>query len=436
MHVCRINLSWAINGTGSAELIALVLPGVHLPFDGGSINIATTPPEFPFGKRGVRPVRFDISDEAMSERLHGMRIPGVTAYNRTFRCAWDSALIVADVVGATSVLEGEHTRRAQMRVPFPGLERYKALGLKETLRDYQKEAVEFLALRSYGIEGDPTRAGKCLVIEALATLLDSKKVLIVCPALAKYVWASEILKWLKEESILLFGKAGTEARIYCGTCDGRGAVSMGVVREDGAPEMKACRACRARNGQSLGERVIEVHDLVADTASRRWQESSSRLKKDGTPRMVWRSARYCPVPAVYRCPVHSEVTSSSPGQCMRCRDDLAEVIANHRFIICNYDILTALKDKDGRGRGFMRDDLPGWAPWITRYHFDMAVADEAHRLRGWQGKLEARAQSRRERFCEVVDAIERVYLVTATPIYGFTRDVWALCDAMSKGLFS
>lgn len=57
-------------------------------------------------------------------------------------------------------------------------------------------------------------SGKTPTTLAAASLLGFERVLIVCPSLAKLVWASEIAKWMGLPSTLLYGRSATQARVY------------------------------------------------------------------------------------------------------------------------------------------------------------------------------------------------------------------------------
>jgi len=114
------------------------------------------------------------------------------------------------------------------------------------------------------------------------------------------------------------------------------------------------------------------------------------------------------------------------------------LLTRHRFLVCNYDLLHAQTEKDDTGTVIIRDDLPGWGRVLGSQHFDMAIASESHRLRGWQSKGAGgkEAQSRRERASELCDLIPRAYCETGTPVYGFTRDLWGQLDFLTGGLWS
>jgi hypothetical protein len=207
-------------------------------------------------------------------------------------------------------------------------------------------------------------SGKTPTTIAAATLVGAEKVLVACPSIAKLVWATEIVKWLGESSLLLYGRAGDEAREFCATCNGTGRV-----------DATRCADCRAKNGQSLGARIV-----------------------------------------------------SSDG------DAVAEALARHRFIIVNYDILIPQVVRSDAGVRSEREDLPGWVEKIRAASPSLIIADEAHLLRG-RSKRERAGESRRDRLLALSRGVPRFWALTGTPIYGRVADLWALLDVITDGLF-
>lgn len=205
-------------------------------------------------------------------------------------------------------------------------------------------------------------SGKTPTTLAAATLVGAEKVLVVCPSIAKLVWATEIVKWLGASSLLLYGRAGDAAREFCATCAGSGV-------KDGL----RCPDCRARNGQSLGSRLIGA-------------------------------------------------------------DGVEEALKRHRFIIANYDILIPQSIRSAAGVKSEREDLPGWSAALCVTKPSLVIADEAHLLRG-RGARDRRGQSRRERLALVAQDVPRFWALTGTPIYGRVADLWALLDLITQGLF-
>lgn len=419
------------------------MKAVEIPFPLGRIFIGSTPDEIPFGRRGVRPITIHLLSEHQGkiDEIRVKRYPGALVRGSSVQCTWDLGPILLQELGFPTLLDAELARRSKPQIVPPGMEKYKALGMPKILRQYQKDQVIWHLVRSWGIVADEPRMGKTLPALASTVALGSEHVLIISPALAKYEWAAQIKCWLGEEAVLLFGRGGDEARVHCKACNGSGLAlekdpDLNLGQAPAHSSYAPCETCKARNGQSLGERIVHARQLEAETLTHKWQEPSDKLKKDGTPRLVTRSAKSSVWPPVFRCPVHEDVREGKPGMCPRCSDDLDQCLVSHRYIIVNYDLLAAQRDRQGDGKGFLRDDLPGWGERLSKIPFDICLADEAHKLRGHAGKKEAGATSRRERFCEITDQIERVFLITATPIYTFTRDLWALLDSASKGLWS
>ena len=129
------------------------------------------------------------------------RVPGVSYNGGALRCGWDAAPLVARLLDRPVP---EVPARAEF--PTPGIEEFLRLGLKSKLRPYQHEAVLFLARRSWGLLADVMRSGKSFSALAAATLVGAQRVLIMCTALGKWVWADEITKWLGKTALILSGR--------------------------------------------------------------------------------------------------------------------------------------------------------------------------------------------------------------------------------------
>ncbi len=341
-------------------------------------------------------------------------------------------------------------------VEAPGMARYEELGLREVLREYQKEAVLFLLRMAWCFLALPMRTGKCLVSLAADVALDSRWTLIVAPSLVKWVWASEIAKWMKQPAVILEGRGGREAKRYCLACDGRGMVQDGSW----------CEACKQLNGQSYGYEIIEVRTVSKPVRAPKIEipkPRSSRKRHKWTTgpsvRMnLMKEKRYGPFyprridiermkaerkrinaqfdTGLYQCSKHPEVQSvDKTALCVKCREALLSELRKARYIISNYDIMVAqeLKDEAGELLG-QRIDLPGWAPVLSRIDFDIAILDESHVLRGRPEK-KRRGKNRRDRLKEALKRVKRVWLLTGTPVYGYTRDLWGQLDVASVGLY-
>lgn len=343
---------------------------------------------FPLGARGEYPVLFEgaFTWDQVRELTN---IPGVVRASGGIRATWDAAPIVGAILQRPlppppiEVCMTDAELEAEVR-QFPGLTRYFGLGLNLRLRDYQKDGAIFLARRAYAINADPMRSGKTAQALTASVFVDSRRTLIVSPALAKWVWAAEIAKWLKEEAVVLEGLGSDSLRVYCLACDSRGHI-------DG----KRCEACKMGNGQSRGFRLFNVRE-----------DSCRKHKFAGT------------------------------GTCPKCIEALHEQVEKSRYVIVNYDLLVAQKKIDAAGGAYYRDDLQGWGPFLAQHRFDLAIADEAHLLRGFSTDQSKKGTSRREKFNQVVEAIPRVWALTGTPVFGYTRDLWGQLDAISRGCVS
>tara|TARA_R110002110_G_scaffold16569_12_gene71664 strand:- start:4501 stop:6492 length:1992 start_codon:yes stop_codon:yes gene_type:complete len=356
-------------------------------------------------------------------------------------CTWDNAFLVAKLLGVAVEPETPiHTP-----VALPGLEEYKALGLDKVLRDYQKEAVRWLVRRTYGIDGDPMRSGKTLSLLAASIALGAKRVLVIAPALAKWVWADEIRKWIGQDALILEGRAGTTCRKVCKECWGSGLDN----------DNKSCTGCKSKSGASLGCIIYKDNDYSEEPCwTAKPRSAVAPLSRAKTQWTVYEAlvaeGERLGIDALVASPA---LSGWSAGKIKRAltglekrgyitrdvirhdRPGVAEAIESSRWIIVNYDILTGQVDADPLGRTFKRDDLPGWAGILSKHKFDVAIGDESHLLRGRPTNRKRRGLSRRERFCAAVRGIPRVWLATGTPIYGRVRDLWGQLDACSGGLW-
>jgi len=240
-------------------------------------------------------------------------------------------------------------------------------------------------------------------------LVDSRRTLIASPEGAKWPWAEELQKRTGEAALVLEGRGAREARRLCLACSGRGMLDDG----------KQCETCKSHNGQSLGYIIYEARRIN---------------------RPVWEVLAVINGTTVkdrvgYQCTAHPEVRSkNSRAFCGKCWAELQHEVRNSRYVIINYDLIIGQKEtaEDGEDLG-IRKDLPGWAQELRNVRFDVCIADEGHNLRG-RPKKKNYGLSRRERLIHALGPVPRVYGLTATPIYGFTRDIWGLIDVVSKGL--
>lgn len=354
---------------------------------------------FPLGARGTHPAKFYVT-LPWSRIRELTNIPGISRIYGGLAATWDMAEFLAQELGQPCPrppLEAEVDLEAEVKA-FPGLSRYFDLKLNEVARDYQKEDAIFMARRAYCMNCNAMRMGKTLESLIASVLIDARRTLIVCPALAKYVWADEIARWLKEPTLVLEGRGGDIARRYCLTCMARGRV--------GKDRAEKCPDCKLRNGQSRGFRIYEAKDMK-ETA-----------------------------PGVYECRRHGRTLQAEPDLRIQCKECLASIdtaIDESRYVCVNYDLLVSQQGADAAGRTYARDDLPGWGPTLGRHSFDLCIGDEMHSIRGWSTDRTKKGTTRRERFNLVTENIPRVWGLTGTPIYGYVRDLWGQLDAISKG---
>jgi SNF2 family DNA or RNA helicase len=102
-------------------------------------------------------------------------------------------------------------------------------------------------------------------------------------------------------------------------------------------------------------------------------------------------------------------------------------IPQTRYVIANYDILHGAHKRDAAGVVHAVDTLPGWCSTLTD-QFLIVIADEAHLLRG-------RKSQRTKAAKQVCRRVPVVWGLTGTPIPNYIRDLWALIDLVSGGLF-
>ena len=301
--------------------------------------------------RGIREVVFhDQSLHSWDAKSELLAIPGVIAgYGARVQCSYDAAPIVAKVLGQPMLWP--------MPVSFetmPGRERYVELGFREFLRSYQKQAALHLTQRVFGMLTLPPRTGKSPAALAAATLLGAKRILIVCPAIARLGWAEEVEARLREQALILGGRGAKEAFWY---------------------EPKSPRRKWLRNDRKL--RGLDVYETT---------------------------------------------------------NELNRALEAASVVIVNYDLLVGQTAVDCAGQVHRREELRGWAETLSKQTFDVAILDECHLLRGRSPKQNG--ESRRERTDLAVSGVPRVWGLTATPIFGYVRDLWGQLDILSRGMAS
>lgn len=244
----------------------------------GLLVIAPTPDEFPFGARGVRPLRFYLERDADINTFDELKIPGAILKSNRLDVAFDLAETVGDLIGCREQMTAMMQRRDRTQIPYPGMEHYQTLDLSTKRYDYQAESARFLFRRSYAILGEAPRTGKSNMLLITHALAGSPKTLIVLNALGRRVWAEEIALWLGQSAAMLYGRGGDEVRVFCVPCGGRGYVYV-APNAQGECEPVSCQECKAKNGQSLGEKLYLIRDLQL-------QLDSYELREEPTPRKL------------------------------------------------------------------------------------------------------------------------------------------------------
>lgn len=399
-----------------------------------------TPDEFPLGRRGVYPVALFLSTNEAADRVKAARIPGTRVFGNRVDTTWDGAAAVANALSdhdpvepkvapaAFQVLNTASQRLSKARPIYKGKPRYDGLPLKGRRRDAQAYAMVWLSKLSYSVLADPPRAGKTLPLLGTVELLGAQKCLIVSPALPKLVWVGEIGLWTKEPAIVLYGRGGTEAFAFCPSCYG------GL-----APSEFGDGVCPTCNGE--GGTVYQLGSM--ELVDERVPYAEVKTLKSGKTKTVTKYAKAVPIPVTFRCSRHQEYVTPRRDPCPHCREEMLGILSKFRYVIANYDILYAHIEENGRGVQSIRYDLPGWNPTLSAIKWDIALLDEAHRVRVWKTKNEGgetnpflRRPNKRDALKALLHGVPRVIASTATPTCGFVRDYWGLLDLISDGLWS
>lgn len=98
-----------------------------------------------------------------------------------------------------------------------------------------------------------------------------------------------------------------------------------------------------------------------------------------------------------------------------------------RYIICNYDILAGGRRRNASGVLGDVADLPGWKTTLSG-RFLLAILDEVHILRGRKSRRSAIVK-------ELLNSVPVVYGLSGTPMPNYVRDLWAIVDVVSNGLW-
>lgn len=404
----------------------------------GRVVIQDKDPRFPLGGRGERPVRFFLSwDDA--DFIKSLRIPGVIVNSTRCDVAWDKALAVSTHLGCRDELYPEYQRRATQKLPFiNGMARYKASKIATMRRDYQAESIQFLIRRAYAILGELPRLGKCLMILGTHVITESRRTLIICNSLGLRVWAAEIAKWIDGKTAILYGRGGDEVRVFCNTCEGRGKLRQDSTDAEGesVTTWRKCPECIGRNGQSYGERIYRARKLEVVEDSRVYFEDTGKLKKDGSPKLQRRTARFTPLPVKFYCPSHPDEIDDHERTCRQCKKEMMTALMECEFVVVSFDILIAQSETDDRGVITVREDLPGWGPTLAQLQFDYAVTSECHHLKTCHVSRDRKGFARVDRVYDIVEPIPRVHAESGTPSQGYVRDYYQILNIISRGLWS
>jgi hypothetical protein len=104
-----------------------------------------------------------------------------------------------------------------------------------------------------------------------------------------------------------------------------------------------------------------------------------------------------------------------------------EELPQTRYVICNYDILCGAQRRDASGVKHDVEHLPGWAMTLTG-RFPIVIIDEAHAYR-------SRTSKRTRVTKRMLMGTPVVWALTGTPMPNYVRDLWALIDLISNGLW-
>lgn len=99
-----------------------------------------------------------------------------------------------------------------------------------SLRDYQREDVEFLKERPHAGCFNQQRTGKTPTSLTVFKELNLKKFLIICPNSAMYAWAEEVARWHGAKAVLGAGTRKAREKVYANWTEGALIVNYEVLR--------------------------------------------------------------------------------------------------------------------------------------------------------------------------------------------------------------
>lgn len=89
---------------------------------------------------------------------------------------------------------------------------HNLLTMHPDLYPYQRVGAEFLAQRSFALLADPMGVGKTPQAIAACDLLDARRVLVVCPAIARETWSREWERWQTVDRSIAVARSGADFR--------------------------------------------------------------------------------------------------------------------------------------------------------------------------------------------------------------------------------
>lgn len=337
---------------------------------------ADSPRKFLFGSRGTFPVLFTATPSngvglpiTAELKERLCQMPGVLRTGIGVRATWDAAVVIADIL--------------ERPLPLPQLE--AAMSPAQILAECRQQP------------------GWEQAAPALATARDYQVSGALFLARRSYALLCDPMRAGKTRTALMGARLSGASRTLI--------VCPAIARAGWAEEI--ARWC--------GSEALLLEGRSGDRARRYCVACDGRGRDDSGA----------------RCKICANKNGQSDGYKIFVRGDpdreLDDAIAAAEFVIVNYELLVPQQASSGTGKLLSREDLPGWAPYLATTRFDLAIADEAHVLRGWSTDRLRVGKSRRERFVLATDRIPAVWGVTGTPIFGYIRDLWGPLDAVSKG---
>jgi hypothetical protein len=345
---------------------------------------------------GQSPYSIDCSALTSQQLKNAVEIPGVQRSGPKLFIALDALPAMAREFPGVAL---PSPRAAIPLEQLPGYADYCALGLDKTLRPYQVEDAVRMANHAYIFNRNPMRSGKTLESIAASVLIGARRILVVAPSIAKYVWASQIARFVQSDSHILEGRAVNEFRRYCSACNKTG-----------------CDLCKNLNGQSTGVKVFMFRQMKID-----------EVQFPMTDRAMLK----------HRCPRHDDIVEFTVNAderygCDRCYSDWQSELTGARFTIVNYDILAPQTARDEVGGLLRREDLRGWADYLAEQEWDLVIIDEIHELRARNTTSKKAGLSQRELVDKICQRAKFVWGLSGTLIFSAIKDLWGPWDLISN----